>query len=249
MAILKPYKRTVRQLTDSSYDNSGNSNYIRHPDYAKSPERYIRSFLLIQNDIQKLFEYVEPVDQNKRAYSYRIHELFVRVCIEIEANFKAILRENGYSKDASKLTMKDYWLVEKTHKLSEYEVFLPRWEGVFGRYRPYRNWAVSSKLPWYTYYNNVKHDIHTNFMHANIKNLIEAACGLVALLSSQFLNQDFANEDYLVVGGINDGMEPAVGGLFRVKYPEWDEADRYGFSWGSIKNIQNVMQCHDYDNM
>ncbi len=59
MAINKPFKRTVRQLMDNTYSGSGNSGYIMHKDYANSPEKYIRSFLLIQDDLQKLFEYID----------------------------------------------------------------------------------------------------------------------------------------------------------------------------------------------
>jgi hypothetical protein len=249
MGLSKPYKRTVRQLADDSYSNSGNSGYIKHHDYAKSPEKYVRSFLLIQNDIQKLFEYVEPVDKNRKSYSYRIHELFVRVCIEIEANCKAILVENGYIKKGD-LNMSDYFLLEKTHKLSNYEIVLPRWDGKYGRYQPFCGWAENKKLNWYQYYNGVKHDIHSNFRHANMKNLVETTCGLVALLSAQFLNEDFSShEGYLTVEGIGDGMESAVGGYFRVKYPIWDSASRYDFQWQSIKDDKNLIECHDYNSM
>lgn len=249
MGLNKPYKRTVRQLSDGSYSSSGNSRYIEHPNYANSPEKYVRSFLLIQSDIQKLFEYIEPTDKNKEAYSYRIHELFVRVCIEVEANCKAILLENGYRKK-SDLNMSDYRLIEKTHKLSDYEVVLPRWDGEYGRYRPFSKWADNKRLYWYQYYNDVKHDIHSNFRHANIKNLIEAMCGLVALLSAQFLNEDFStNAGYLILEGSGDGMEAAVGGYFRVKYPTWNKKDRYDFEWQLIKSEKDPIQCHDYNSI
>lgn len=244
-----PYKRTVRQLSDGSYSNSGNGNYVKHPDYANSPEKYIRSFLLVQNDLQKLFEYVEPSDKNKETYSYRIHELFIRVCIEIEANCKAILLENGYTKKGD-LNMSDYSLLEKTHKLSDYEVVLPRWEGKYGKYKPFNNWAKNKKLNWYQYYNSVKHDIHLNFRHANIKNLVEATCGLVALLSAQFISEDFSpNDAHLVVGGANDGMQTAIGEYFRVKFPTWKEEKRYDFRWDVIKNYKNLIQKHDYNKL
>lgn len=249
MGIDKPYKRTVRQLIDGSYSNSGNAGYIKHPNYANSPEKYVRSFLLIQNDIQKLFEYVEPVDENKEAYSYRIHELFVRVCIEVEANCKAILHENGYKKK-NNLNMSDYRLIEKTHKLSEYEVLLPRWTGKYGRYTPFSKWSENKGLYWYQFYNDVKHDIHSNFRHANIKNLIEATCGLVALLSAQFLDEDFSfGNSYLVTQGLGDGMETAIGGYFRVKYPTWENESRYDFRWDIVKNTETPIQKHDYNKM
>lgn len=245
----KPYKRTVRQLSDGSYSNSGNSGYIKHPEYSNSPEKSILSFLLIQKDIQALFEYIEPVDQNKRAYSYRIHELFIRVCIEVESNCKAILRENGYNKKKEKnWNMVDYRLIEKTHKLSEYEVILPRWSGKYGRYKPFSGWDENKNLKWYQYYNDVKHDIHSNFKHANIKNLVEATCGLVALLSSQFLDEDFSpGMTYLALNGPGDGFESAIGGYFRVKYPSWNKEDRYDFVWQKIKNDPNIIESHDYN--
>jgi len=251
MGVIKPYKRTVRQLKDGSYSNSGNSGYIKHADYAKSPEKHIRSFLLMQSDIQKLFEYVEPADKNEETYSYRTHELFIRVCIEVEANCKAILHDNGYSRKKEKYwNMSDYCLIENTHKLSAYEIVLPRWDGKHSRYKPFSRWAENKGLHWYQYYNAVKHDIHSNFRHANIKNLVEATCGLVVLLSAQFLNEDFSpNTGCLSMSGPGDGMESAIGDYFRVKYPEWEAKDRYEFEWSEIKDKPNICQVHDYNSM
>lgn len=248
MGLQRPFNRTVRQFKDNSYDSSGNSGYLKHPNYAKSPEKYIRSFLLIQNDIKKLFEYIEPADKNKEAYSHRIHELFIRVCIEVEANCKAILRENGYNSKKN-WTMDDYRLIEKTHKLSEYEVLLPRWDGKYGYYKPFSNWSFDKgKLDWYQYYHDVKHDIHSNFKHANIKNLIEATSGLIALLSAQFLDEDFSyGTELLSIGGPGNGMKSALGDFFNVKYPQWDEKDKYDFNWSQIKDISDIIQYHDYN--
>jgi hypothetical protein len=97
MSITKPYNRIVRSLVERP--NSGYSSwaYVVDPDYAISPEHYARGFLLIQNDLHKLFEYIEPSDVNQKTYSFRIHELLMRTCIEIEANFKGILQEIIYN--------------------------------------------------------------------------------------------------------------------------------------------------------
>ncbi len=79
--------------------NSGYSRwaYIKDKDYANDPAQYIRAFSIIQTDLERLFEYVEPSPESLLSYSYRIHELIMRICIEIEANFKAILSENIYT--------------------------------------------------------------------------------------------------------------------------------------------------------
>ncbi len=167
--------------------------------------------------------------------------------------------------------MHDYCLIEKTHQLSSYEVSLPRWDTNehlgLDRYCPFKNWGKadlnwyqyyreykgedkSEIKSWYQYYNETKHDIHSKFEHANLKNLVEATSGLVALLSAQFLNEDFSyQEGSLIVEGIGDGMDPAVGSYFRVKYPDWINDKRYDFEWGKIKDTPGVIQCHDYNSL
>ena len=128
MSIKKPYRRTCRQFTDGRYSEGGRWRYITHPKFAQSPDQYVRSFILLLRDLQELFDYVEPSDTNLICYSYRIHELLVRACIEVEANCKAILLENGYKKEDD-LNMNDYKKIEKTHLLSFYEVKVPYWYG------------------------------------------------------------------------------------------------------------------------
>jgi len=116
MGLKLPYKRNCRCFRDNSY----RGQYILHPDYAESPEQYIRAYLLIQKDLLNLFDYIEPSDNNQKTYSFRIHELLIRTCIEIEANFKAILRENGLTVIDFKYT--DYLKLNLSHRLSSYEV-------------------------------------------------------------------------------------------------------------------------------
>lgn len=97
MTITNSYYRTCRQFSDGSYASSGKAKYIERPEFAQDAAHYVRAFLLIQKDLINLFDYIEPSDQNLQTYSFRIHELLLRTCVEVEANFKAILRENGYS--------------------------------------------------------------------------------------------------------------------------------------------------------
>jgi hypothetical protein len=75
--LKRPFRRTCRQFSDGSFANSGVGRYIEHPKYAQDPEKYIRAFLLIQKDVQTLFEYIDPDDQNNDTYSFRIHELLM----------------------------------------------------------------------------------------------------------------------------------------------------------------------------
>ena len=126
MPVDRPYLRTCRQFVDGHYTEGGRGQYMLHPKFAQSPEHYIRGFLIILKDLQELFDYVEPADKNLACYSYRIHALLLRTCVEVEANCKAILKENGYARSGD-WNMGDYKKIEKTHLLSLYEVKVPNW--------------------------------------------------------------------------------------------------------------------------
>jgi hypothetical protein len=94
MAITKPFRRNCRPFIGGGGYNTGfaagNGMYVRHAGFATDAEQYIRAFLLLQKDIKELFEYVEPSDKNLDCHSYRVHALLMRLCIEVEANFRAI---------------------------------------------------------------------------------------------------------------------------------------------------------------
>ena len=99
MAITKPFHRICRPFVGRGHAYEiGDIEYVRHPKFAKDASQYVRAFLLLQKGIQELVEYIEPSDNNNGCHSFRVHVLLMRLCIELEANFTAILNENGYTK-------------------------------------------------------------------------------------------------------------------------------------------------------
>jgi hypothetical protein len=236
MAVTKPYFRTARQLADGSYKSNGNGRYVSEARFAIAGHQYVLAFLLLQKDILELFDFVEPADVNLPCYSFRTHELHMRTCIEVEANCKAILSENGYVRRGD-WNMTDYRKLNATHHLSFYEVRTPIWRGTSGKRSPFAPWARSGALCWYQAYNAAKHDRHNQFPLANFENLLDAFCGLVALLSAQFITFDFQPAVYGVgYGGPEGGFDTALGGYFHVKFPtDWATADRYDFNWQALQ--------------
>jgi hypothetical protein len=247
MSLNKPLKRTVRQLVDNSYSRNGNSRYIGHSDYAKAPEHYLRAFYILLNDFNSLLDYVEPADLNLTTYSYRIHELLLRTCIELEANFVAILSENGYQKDGN-WNILDFKKVNKSHHLSSYEVLLPNWKGESNIRNPFQAWNEDLSLSWFKAYNKTKHDRFSEFEQANFKNLTDSICGLAVLLASQFLNNSFASTDTLLsLGGPSDGMDISIGGYFRIKLPQdWSEDEKYDFNWSNLQTKVSPIDTYEY---
>lgn len=247
MTVQRPYRRTCRQFADGSYYDSGGWKYILHPCFAKDAGRYVRAFLILQKDFQELLEYVDPSDTNLPCFSFRMHELLMRICIEIEANLKAISFENNYKRKGN-WSMKDYKKIELSHKLSEYYVRIPYWHGEKGVWKPFSAWGERASPSWYDAYNSAKHDRLKEFHKASFENVVQAICGLVALMSSQFLSEDFRpGLGFLGMDGPDDDFEEAVGAYFNVRFPaNWPKSDRYDFSWPDLAQLSDPFLEHDY---
>ncbi len=260
MSQTKPYFLTVRQFADDEYAEGGRAQYIKHPAYSHRPSSYIRSYLLLQKDLLDFFNYIEPADTNLPAYSFRIHELFMRTCIELEANFKAIFALNKYTpaQKGSSLNIKDYFKINSSHFLSDYLVKAPYWsENLMTAIRePFKAWGsptVPSQpwvLSWYQDYNTTKHSRADSLHLANFENLLDAFCGLVAVITSQYLFEDFSPAPELLAlnSGWNDGFDSTIGDYFRVVVPRHlPKSERYDFDWQVLQQDKSPFQQFDYD--
>ncbi|WP_448173401.1 hypothetical protein [Rhizobacter fulvus] len=169
--------------------------------------------------------------------------------MDIESNCKAVLRENGFKPTGGdRWNMRHYRKLEVTHKLSQYQVFLPSWDGGSRARSPFRPWATADRrLPWYKAYNDAKHDSHSEIEAATFGHVVEACCALVALLYSQF--GDHLDRDYSVTYGPGDGTHPAVGGYFRVKVPIWPLEERYDFDWATLRTDPAAFIEFDYQSV
>ncbi len=262
MSFDRPFHRNYRPVKKGH--NSGYSDwaYIVDHHYSDHPEHYTRAFAILQKDIIGLFEYIEPSDINLVTYSFRIHELLVRTCIEVEANFKAILRENtfnpvfrngpkqGQPRPEKNWNINDFKIVNKTHHLDDYSIIFPHWHGIKNERFPFRQWKNNEPLTWYQAYNKCKHDRLHNFEQASLGNLLDAFSGLCVLLSSQFRTESFSTgSDSLAVNTDNYyGGGFGIGGFLIVDFPsDWTEDEMYEFDWDKLKKEGNRFRKIDYD--
>jgi hypothetical protein len=144
--------------------------------------------------------------------------------------------------------MGDYKKIEYTHRLSAYEVKVPNWSGQAFTRTPYSAWSAGGQLAWYQAYNTTKHDRHSEFPQATFQHLIDACCGLLVILSAQFWTVDFSpRNSFLVLSGPSDGMESAIGGYFRVRFPQNMPANlRYEFDWQQLSQQADPFDQFDY---
>lgn len=258
MTFPKPFHRNVRAMKPGP--NAGYSGwaFIEDLEYAENATHYTRALLLILDDLKSIFDYVEPSDESKAAFSYRIHALLMRTCIEIEANFKAILEANIFSPPAGRsLTMRDFRRIDVTHHLSSYEAMLPIWNGVaptitpFGPWRPFRGHSAPQGVPlaWYQAYNASKHSRLQAFKQANLWTLIEAVAALLIVVTAQFKTVTFdAGPDHLISDSGPHPHEHSIGALFRLKYPDdWTDHELYEFDWSTLQTQANRFDKIDYN--
>lgn len=252
----KPFHRNYRPVKENC-----NTRYIVDHDYANNPLQYTRGFISIQNELKSLFEYIEPADKCLETYSYKIQQLLIRTCVEIESNFKAILRENIYNpkthdgKDIpeKQWKMTNYGIINKTHHLDEYVVRLPYWNGNQNMFKPFFGWKKEKnyKLKWYDAYNLCKHNRAENFPQANFENLLNAVSALLIVLSSQFGKESFMpGIDFLEIqtDSYYSG-DFALGDFFLIEYPRWKENEMYDFDWNELKKNEDRFNKIDYDKL
>lgn len=257
MSIGRPYRQTVRQLRDGTYAGSGNGRYVRHPRYADAPRAFVRAYQMLEKDLHHLFEYIEPADSNEGCFSYRVHALLLRAAIEVEANFKAILRANGDERAVrgERLNVeRDYHLVQTSHRLASYVVDVSDWRGANRQRKPFASWASSDYQPlaWYQAYNETKHDRHVAFESATFEHCVDSIAGCLVLLSAQYATETFdGGADALVCesNSYGDDFEVGVGGRLRVRFPtDTPAGERYSFDWAALRrDSQDPFQNYPYD--
>ena len=245
-----PFHRCYRPMVECVNSGSSEYHYLQDDDYAQKPYMFTRAFEELQKDLKEIFNYVEPSYHNRMVYSYKIQQLFIRVCIELEANFKAIFSENKYSKPESIWTINDYWKIDASHRLNEYKVVFPTWEGGSKTFEPFAAWKKAPTLGWYRAYQRTKHSRAAKLNEANLENLMNAFCGLFVVLTAQFGDEDYSTGPvFLSVGGHDTyfGGDFGIGGMLKAVYPEWPEEEKYDVQWCDVYNSPDRFRKFDYD--
>ena len=249
MPITKPYRRIIRPFalpniyTVGLYDDL---NYIASPFYADDRYEIIRAYHVLERDLVRLFDYVEPANGNLTTYSYRLYELLLRAATEFESNATKILQANHYSRTGN-WNITDYYKINTATKLHEYEVFINVWSTGMKMLTPLAEWSTGHQLSWYQKYNEVKHDRKTKFDCASLENVLNAVASVFCIVFAQFHNLTFT--EYQPTQGYGDGPNGEIYSptmLFSIKLPQsWTPADFYDFQWPALRS-QGQLAFQDY---
>ena len=260
MSTQKPYHRIWRPTKGYSWGNDifvddekatyPSLNYLYDDLFANQLEKksLITATRLILRDLNELFDYIEPCDDNLQTYSHRIYELFLRAATEFETNCKGVLKANDYSgpREEKDWSIKDYFKVARPTRLNEYKICFLRW-ATNHEFEPFVEWNPSRRetLSWYDSYNKVKHDRFTNFHKASLENLMNAIAGLLCILHSQF-GDGMAEVGFngIETSSIDESVVETE--LFTIHAPHFPEAEQYEFIWDTLKKTHNPVNSYTF---
>ena len=252
MPIKKPYHRIWRPVKGYdwgdvliSFDDNPKPkptlDYLYDDRFANQEEKksLITATRMILRDLNALYDYIEPSDDNLGVFSHRIYELLLRAATEFESNCKGILKANGYSKPENEWCVKDYFKISRATRLNEYSLTFERWETTH-EFKPFLKWNPSRResLTWYDAYNDVKHDRYGNFKKAKLEFLMNALAGLICIMHAQY-GEGMSHVGFHEYGttNINEGIVETP--MFTIKAPHFPDEEKYGFIWDNIKTDQD----------
>ncbi len=230
--VYRPYNKKV--------DNIESYYYLYSILYSTSREESIRYFQIIQEDLKKIFEYVEPSKDNENVYSFQIYKLLLLICTEVENQLKAIMINNGYKMNNFMNMKNDYYKLNEVLRLNEYKVNLI-WNNSLRIFQPFGHWSSSEYKPleWYQAYNKSKHNRQEDFKEANLKNLLNACAGLYIILYSQYYQ--FANvvsitNSQMLIDDSDCLVIPNMANLMCViQEPKWRDEEKYSIGSERLK--------------
>lgn len=235
MSINQPYYRIMRPMVK----RNPFCKYVLDQRFADDRNMLCHSYKILENDLKKLFEYVDPSNNNLSTYSHRTYELLLRAATEFETNCKRILEKNGYNRSGS-LNITDYYKINQATRLAEYEVYIEIWRPGRKLIKPFDEWNNSHSLTWYQDYNQVKHNRHVEFERASLENLLLAIAGVYCILFAQFGAYSFnAYQQINMIEDNDDGSIFANESIFSLKPASWSNQDKYDFDWDSLKTTAN----------
>lgn len=106
---------------------------------------------LFSDTIKRILRHVEPIDAHLSVFGHEIRNLLLLACTEVEAQWKGIMKANGYSfqtdaRGMERATTSDYVKLLSVLRLREYVSCLPYTPDLAPR-APFLGWDVSQPTP------------------------------------------------------------------------------------------------------
>ena len=148
----------------------------------------VNQLYLLTQELKNILDTIRPESTNLKVYGNKIKNLLVLACIEVENQFKAIIRENDYN-NKRQYTTKDYINLNPILRLSNYSIYFSYYPDLIID-NPFEDWDITigatKSIKWYDSYNAVKHNSEKEINKATLEMAIQAISALAILIVAQF---------------------------------------------------------------
>ena len=146
---------------------------------------YWQYYLSFEEDVDRLFRYIEPSEHNFPVYSVELTRLYLAICSEIDVLLKAYCKLLDASSNPSRIDEYAKVVLSSNKGLCSETVKLQR----FGLLMtPFSDWESGSTPVWWKKHNGVKHNRGVNFKDANLGNVLNSLAALY-LLNIYYYNE------------------------------------------------------------
>ncbi len=150
--------------------------------------------LALDSDLAHLSRYIEFDNRNFDCFSLEIARILMAAAAECDVVAKQLCEAVQPGCGAGNVNLYRDIIVHHLPQITTFEVIVPRYGLLL---KPWVEWQQSAGVPiWWTANNKVKHERHTNFHQATLKNVLNAVAGLFVLLL--YLYRDKAKQGELV---------------------------------------------------
>jgi len=140
-------------------------------------------FLTLEDDLKQLSRYLEINKGNYRSYSIELARILFAASSEIDVVAKQLCKKLRARTTAKKINSYRGIITKELPHFYKTKIRLRRSEIIL---KPWSEWGKNKKPQpnpeWWWAYNKVKHERHTHFRHANLKNTLNSVAGLFVMV-------------------------------------------------------------------
>jgi hypothetical protein len=143
-------------------------------------EAHWNYLLAIEGDLERLSRFIEFDEKNFDCFSIEISRILLASGAEVDVVCKQICRKLNSGSSAHNICHYRDEICAAYPHIPDFEVLLPRYGLML---TPWSNWNVSNNPPeWWSAYNKIKHHRDADYNQANLKNGLNAVCGLFIMV-------------------------------------------------------------------
>jgi hypothetical protein len=202
----------------------------------KYSEQAIRHLI---DKLDDIFKYIEPETVNFPVFGYKIRELLVLSCTEVENIWQYYMNISSTPPQNGKMyTTNDYVKLVKKLFLKEYQIKLKSYE-TLPPLSPFIDWdpnMPTASLTWYDAYNKVKHDRESNFAFGNLLNALNSVCACLIMHIVHFGPWAMLEQNNTFSSIVNQHFDFSLSNpniqsfyLHKIILPENTRTDRFAF--------------------